>query len=379
MQKKSVLIFIDWFTPGYKAGGPTRSIANMAEHLSECFALFIVTRSNDYMEHDPYPFVVSDKWNVFSPNVHVFYASDKLINLNLYKQLIEYKHFDAIYINGIFSWKFSILPVIAAKKSKCNRIIIGSRGMLAQSALNIKRSKKIPFLKIASLLGLYTDVRFHATNEKEKEEIIGCIGKKTSVHIAENFAKKTITASQTIEKKIGRLKLLSVARVSKEKNTLHAIQLLSRINQQISFDIYGQIYDQNYWEECCKEIKRLPANISVSYKGTISPDRMDQLLSNYHCLFIPTKGENFGHAIFESLLAGRPVLISDQTPWQDLEEHKAGKVFPLENNDSFENGLIEMAKMNQLEYNIWAKGARNYADDYLTKVDLKEKYLEMFS
>lgn len=30
-----VLIFIDWFAPGYKAGGPITSNVNIVEHLSD--------------------------------------------------------------------------------------------------------------------------------------------------------------------------------------------------------------------------------------------------------------------------------------------------------------------------------------------------------
>ncbi|MBI9061941.1 MAG: hypothetical protein JEZ14_08115 [Marinilabiliaceae bacterium] len=48
MPKKKILIFIDWFLPGYKAGGPVRSMANMVEYLMEEYDFFIVTRNTDY-------------------------------------------------------------------------------------------------------------------------------------------------------------------------------------------------------------------------------------------------------------------------------------------------------------------------------------------
>lgn len=43
----------------------------------------------------------------------------------------------------------------------------------------------------------------------------------------------------------------------------------------------------------------------------------------------PTLGENYGHVIFEALAAGCPVIVSDQTPWQDLEKREVGWVIPL--------------------------------------------------
>ena len=40
-------------------------------------------------------------------------------------------------------------------------------------------------------------------------------------------------------------------------------------------------------------------------------------------MFLPSKGENFGHIIMESLAASTPVIISDLTPWKDLENARA--------------------------------------------------------
>ena len=49
-----------------------------------------------------------------------------------------------------------------------------------------------------------------------------------------------------------------------------------------------------------------------------------------HDLFVfPTLGENFGHVIYESLMCGTPVLVSDNTPW--LPDKKGAlTVLPLD-------------------------------------------------
>jgi glycosyltransferase involved in cell wall biosynthesis len=36
----------------------------------------------------------------------------------------------------------------------------------------------------------------------------------------------------------------------------------------------------------------------------------------YDLFVFPTRGENFGHVIIESLSVGTPVLLSDRTPWR---------------------------------------------------------------
>ena len=42
-----VIIFIDWYHPAFKAGGPISSIFNMVEFLGEEVNFFIVTSNND--------------------------------------------------------------------------------------------------------------------------------------------------------------------------------------------------------------------------------------------------------------------------------------------------------------------------------------------
>ena len=49
-----VLIFIDWFAPGYKAGGPITSNVNIVEHLSDKLDFYVITSSFDYHATAPY-------------------------------------------------------------------------------------------------------------------------------------------------------------------------------------------------------------------------------------------------------------------------------------------------------------------------------------
>lgn len=49
----------------------------------------------------------------------------------------------------------------------------------------------------------------------------------------------------------------------------------------------------------------------------------------------PTKGENYGHVIYEALAAGCIPIISDQTSWNDLDEEGCGRVIPLSMQHEF--------------------------------------------
>ena len=51
---KKILIFIDWFTPGFKAGGPIKSVSNIVNSLFNEFDFYIITSDRDINETEPY-------------------------------------------------------------------------------------------------------------------------------------------------------------------------------------------------------------------------------------------------------------------------------------------------------------------------------------
>jgi len=68
------------------------------------------------------------------------------------------------------------------------------------------------------------------------------------------------------------------------------------------------------------------------------------VFSKYDLFFFPTRGENYGHVIAESLSVGTSVLTSDQTPWQRLPDDELGWDLPLDRESLFVEKLEELAK-----------------------------------
>ena len=94
---------------------------------------------------------------------------------------------------------------------------------------------------------------------------------------------------------------------------------------------------------------------------------------------LPSHGENFGHAIFESLQIGKPVLISHNTPWQDLSAQKVGWDLHFDQLSEWDQALTQATEMDQSTYDLWSKSAWEYASDYLKNAGLTEKYEQLFS
>jgi glycosyltransferase involved in cell wall biosynthesis len=94
---------------------------------------------------------------------------------------------------------------------------------------------------------------------------------------------------------------------------------------------------------------------------------------------LPTRGENFGHAILDALAAGVPVLISDKTPFENLEHHGAGWSFPLSEHGPFVERIEAVAAMGGDERFRLRTGARRLAEWIIEKGDAVATNRKMFN
>ena len=101
-------------------------------------------------------------------------------------------------------------------------------------------------------------------------------------------------------------------------------------------------------------------------------------MREHDLFFLPTLGENFGHVILEAFCAGCPVLISDQTPWRDLQGKGIGWDLPLDRPDLFQDVLQNCVDMNSLEYVKWSDRAREYGFQVTTGDKVVEQNRQLF-
>lgn len=371
-----ILIFIDWYKPGFKAGGPIRSISNLVNYLSEKIDIHIITRNTDYLETTPYSNIKSNQWNNID-NASVYYLSENNINYKNLKKLISKVNPDIIYCNSLYSLYFSLIPLYIAKKFQI-KSILAVRGMLSEGSLGIKSKKKQVFLMLSKIIRLFNQCTFHATNSLEQKDIKNIFGKNTTITIAQNLPERKQIPLQIKQKEINALKLVFVGRIAPEKNTLYAIEVLKNVTKKIVFDIYGPIYSDEYWNRCKIAINQLPTNIVVSYKGVLDHKMIDNTLKNYHVLFLPSTGENFGHIIIESMANSCIPIISDRTPWRNLDRKNIGFDISLENKKYFAKTIDKLALMNSQELNTLAKNAHQYASNIINDKKLIEDYYKLF-
>jgi glycosyltransferase involved in cell wall biosynthesis len=369
---KTIIICIPWFHPAYKAGGPIQSIANMVEQFHEKISYKIFCSNTDL--DGTVLNVPVNNWVKYNENTQVWYTSQNKQSIAVLKKQIKNSNADIIFIIGIYSWYFNLAPLLLCKVS---RKIVSVRGMLHPGALSQKSLKKTIYLFFGKLAGLHKKCSFHASTEEEKKFIENVFGKEVNVFVAQNFP-RIIQQQTSSEKLSGYLQLISIALISPMKNHLLVLEALMACESNITYNIYGPVKDHAYWNICLEQIKKLPKNVIVKYYGDIPPQEVEIALSENHVFILPSKSENFGHAIYEALTAGKPVITSNNTPWNNLKASKAGINIEQNNPDELVNAINYFASMDQNEFEQWSNGANKYAANSINVDDIKQQYHKMF-
>lgn len=385
---KKIFILIPWFHPAYKAGGPIQSIANMVEQLAVGSGAvgFKIFCGNKDLDGSLLKGVVFDEWVQYNAQTKIWYSTTDNF-LPVLQQEIKKENPDWLFITGIYSWQYNFMPLLFCKGVKK---IISARGMLHPGALSQKSFKKNVYLQLWKMLGLHRQHIFHATDEAEKKFIQDVFGNAANIKVAANFP-GVLGVQPVVKKKQGQLKLISVALIGAMKNILLILETLekscekSAVNGKpsvtciIEYNIYGPVKDKKYWDACVTLIKKLPANITVNYHGDIEPGKIVDALAANHVFILPSKSENYGHAIYEALSAGRPVITSNATPWNNLQNTKAGINVSVNDTTELVNAIKLFAGMNQEELEAWSNGAGIYAKAAVDLAATRRQYEEMFS
>jgi glycosyltransferase involved in cell wall biosynthesis len=373
IHKKKILIYLRYYLPGYGSGGPAVSISNMVQAMSHRYEFYVVCLSNDYGEKKPYKNVSGLSWKNF--------GEAKVLHLNKYKSpfasylsIIQKLEPDIVYFNSFLDPFFTYIQLwyYQKKEIKC---IIAPRGELTPGALTITPLKKRLYIYIFTKSFMLKKINWHATSKNELNQISSNIRiNPKKIFVAKNipFFDQTKYKFNQPYKEFNKLKIVFLSRITPVKNLMYILGVLKFCDSDIIFDIYGAIDEKKYWDQCKIKINSLPKNISVNYFGPIAHELVHQTLSDYHLFFLPTLGENFGHAIFEALSIGVPVLISDQTPWTDVVNNSNYAAISLNNQKKYVAFIKHLSKMDNDELinlkNHAAKVFKKYigSDNYIT-------------
>lgn len=371
------MVFCDFYLPGFKSGGGTWTVVHLVERFSDRYDFFIVTRNYDSKgDTQPYTAVKTDEWNRVG-DARVFYFSPDNLTQKIFARLVEEVRPDAFFLNSALSRPVVTFLSARRKRMFANApVILAPCGEMAAASLEVKSLKKKLFLWYAKAVGLYKNVIWKATTETEKNEIESVVGVGVELMIASDLAPKSILPDYSpavkSKKKKGSVSFAFVLRVVRIKNVEYFLKRLQSIEQgNITFDLIGPLEDEAYWKEISPLIDEMPENIKVNVVGPLPHAEALQRVCATHFFVSPTLSENFGYVFLEATAAGCPLLISDRTTWNDIEENNAGWTVPLEDPERWVEKIKYCLEMENEEYKEMSRSAREYSERWLADPEIE--------
>lgn len=268
----------------------------------------------------------------------------------------DIKNSDLVYIQYLFHYTvlFSLFFSLIQRK----KIVISPRGSFSSFTL----SNKLPILK-ALWLNLFIDpfwrsITWHASSYLEYNDI-----KKRFPHSKievindgidfASFQKFKKYKKHLLLEKYTNTRFEDISNIFFSMGRLHPIKdfglLIDAFALFIKNDKNAKLIiaggDDGAAEKLKQQIIYLKLQNSVFLIGHIDFEDKKTLLNNCDYFTLASKFESFGIVIAEALSCGKPILLSNKTPWKDLEINKCGILVDNEKS-AFANAFSEIVKLD---------------------------------
>ena len=311
------------YKPAFVYGGPTMSVAKLAEELTKAGqdVTVLATTANGKTELEVpigketlvdgvkvYYFKRLTKDHThFSPSLfwflHQTLKSEKRKTKN--EKIIVHIH----------AW-WNLVSIFSRLVAKLHgvKVVLSPRGMLNKYTLSNNNSITKRLIHVFLGKPLLKKISFHATSPAEKEDISAFINQEA--HVLPNFIELPTSAIRKTSAD-DTYRLLFLGRINEIKglqNLLSALPILKRIKWSLTIAGEGEF---GYVESLKLLTKENNIDQQVKWVGHLSDNHKFDLLSNSDILILPSYKENFANVVIESLAMGTPVLVNSKVGLSD--------------------------------------------------------------
>ncbi|MBE7324803.1 glycosyltransferase family 4 protein [Nocardioides sp. Y6] len=326
MQLERALVLAPHFPPAFLGGGPIRTLEALVPSRPDGIHVDVLTADRDLYQRRPLN-VPLNEW-VEKAYGRVRYATPTLANLARVLWSTRVDRPDLVYLNSFFHPLFAIAPWLMACCGLWGRatILLAPRGEFGQDAYRRKAPKKRVVVALHKVLRMHRRVIWHASTPDEAADIRRIMGPEVRIVVRRDDTDLPTTAVVPSERQPGCLRVAFLARIAPIKGLDVLLQALQRVSVPIVLDVYGPEEDPKYAARCRSLARSLPDCVSVTFVGAIDNSEVAATIAGHDLSALPTGGENFGHAIAESLAAACPVMLPDTTSWTEVLRNGGGVV-----------------------------------------------------
>lgn len=153
------------------------------------------------------------------------------------------------------------------------------------------------------------------------------------------------------------IKIGTIARLVEQKGLFDLIACAKRLGSRYQFEIIGQGPQRRELEQDA------PAN--VSFRGTVTEERLRELLASYDIYFQPSKHEGLCMTVIEAMSCGLPVVASSVGGIRESVIHnETGYLCDARNIDCFCSSLEKLATYQELRQEMGSTGRERVVTRY---------------
>ena len=345
------------FYPSMVYGGPIFATWDLSRSLADK-GLDIYVSTTDADGKNRLKDVSTKSHLKLADNIFIRYYHEQIINylsfsfiFNLWNDI---KESDVVYIQYIFHYTSVIALFYSFFLRK--RVVLCARGSLSSWGMSYRKRiiKKIwifflirPFVK---------DILWQACSHLESSDIKFYF-KDANVEVlydgvnVNEFSLTRKISKIDLVRKYTDLDFESISEIIFSMGRLHHIKRFDILID--AFSIYHQKNpdaklliagpDDGFRGVLMKKIIEYDLLESVFLIGSVEHEDKCLLLSNSSAFVLPSHFESFGIVVVEALASGLPVIVSNNTPWRDIEKNKFG-IFTANNKHSLFNAFCKIKK-----------------------------------
>ena len=358
-----VCIVSSSFYPAIAYGGPISATWGLSKKLAENgLNIYVSTTNANGSEKLDVEF---NKYLKRS-KLYIKYYNEEIINkfslsfiFGIYKDI---KDSDIVYIQYVFHYTSLVSFFVSLLSNK--KIIICPRGSFSRFTL-INKYSRIKNLWLNFFFKPFLNrIYWHASSYLEKNDIKAFFPFSNVYVVNDGIDVNSFQSSDKLSRNeiLNRYTGKSYDRISEiffSLGRLHEIKgfdiIISAFDLYLKKDVDAKLIiaggDNGVLNDLLKMIKKLGIENSVFLIGPINFNEKKILLNNCDFFVLASHFESFGIVVAEALACGLPVIVSNKTPWKDIEINHCG-IFVENDNLSLLNAFMKVKRLKFKKHNI---------------------------
>lgn len=291
--------------------------------------------------------------------------------------------YDIVHIHGIWTYP----TYIASKISRINDIpyIIRTCGMLERWSVSQKNTKKMVYFNFIEKYNLSKAFFVQFSTEKEFEKSIYKKRENQNLKYISNilsFDETNKVDTKIDDRLMNKKYILYFGRLCYQKGLDILIEAYNLLQENL---LYRNVYlvlmgsdSDNYFEKLKKEKSHIKVWDKIIDMGMVYGAKRFDIVKQALFLCLPSRQENLGLSILETLACGVPVLTSTAVDIADyIEKEHLGKACLL-NSEILSSAMKEMIDLDKERITMGQNG-KNFVYNKFNKNVVLNQYINMYN